>query len=150
MALPSQPSTPSNQHLANRAAFAQASSSDPVVATYLQLVVLELALKDAVPTNHTLGHDVFTMLRNWPSISSPVNVAAQALESALARLICHRVTKQVRIVANVRADKFPDLRYVRHSQDFTTPHTPLSDCVDVQQFANQLVDELKRGGFVWP
>lgn len=99
-------------HKYNRTAFlavADDRSSSMLLRLYSALVAVEFGLKDGQPA-WLGGHDVPNLLAN----ANEQSLSAQ-LQGKLAALRCTSIQGSD---TAVRADKYPDLRYLRHENDF--------------------------------
>jgi len=137
-------------HARNRAAFANLDGKEPGFRLYCSLVALELCLKDATPTHIRLRHQVGNMIReSWPK-ESAIQAALLAFEHTLGALVC---TGPRGTPLHVRSDAYPDLRYLRHSEDFQGNHASSSSQASVQDTLmtfQSLLSELKNRGLTWP
>ncbi|MBX3746374.1 MAG: hypothetical protein KF833_13795 [Verrucomicrobiae bacterium] len=91
---------------------------------YAGLVVVELALKEALKHGHrvqNLRHDVPEMLQRLgklhPNCRAALNQHRSDLANKLSALHAQEVTNTPGFV---RHTAYPDLRYLRHSQDWKT------------------------------
>jgi hypothetical protein len=121
-------------HDYNKEAFGRIGndSSNPLCAVYCSLVVLELAIKDYfyTPDNANswkTGHSIVQWLTNLDESS-----LGSQLENKLFALRCTDINGDE---ARVKANKYPDLRYLRHEQDFpgTSTDAGLRDVMDIIQ-----------------
>jgi hypothetical protein len=90
-----------------------ANQSNPLLCLYCSLVVLELAIKDHFRQSGSWkrGHCIIDWLTNDLGETS----LGTQLESKLSALYCtHRDGSEV----NVDANRYPDIRYLRHETDF--------------------------------
>jgi hypothetical protein len=90
-----------------------ANQSNPLLCLYCSLVVLELAIKDHFRQSGSWkrGHCIIDWLTNDLGETS----LGTQLESKLSPLYCtHRDGSEV----NVDANRYPDIRYLRHETDF--------------------------------
>jgi hypothetical protein len=101
-------------HAYNRTAFrSAAANANPLVAIYATLVEIELALKDQEFANSGTwrqGHQIVAWIAALGEAS-----AAQSLREEIGKLLCTDRQGQRTIV---EANKYPDLRYLQHAQDF--------------------------------
>ncbi|WP_081599402.1 hypothetical protein [Prochlorothrix hollandica] len=89
------------------------NSSNPLLCLYCSLVVLELAIKDHFHQSGPWkrGHCIIDWLTNDLGETS----LGTQLESKLSALYCtYRDGSEV----NVDANRYPDIRYLRHETDF--------------------------------
>ncbi|QSV70169.1 MAG: hypothetical protein HEQ20_04555 [Aphanizomenon flos-aquae KM1D3_PB] len=98
-------------HAYNRAAFTTgADSSNYLLSLYCSLVALELAIKDHLDPPWQTGHKII----DWLGSLGETSLATQ-LDAQLSALYCtHKDGTEV----NVKANQYPDLRYIRHESDF--------------------------------
>jgi hypothetical protein len=101
-------------HSYNRTSFrSTVDPTNPLIAIYATLVEIELALKDmefAISGSWRQGHKLI----DWIAALGEAS-AAESLRDELANLVCtDRAGQQARVEAN----KYPDLRYLQHAQDF--------------------------------
>jgi hypothetical protein len=103
-------------HNYNRNAFqAGATSGSLLLNVYSSLVVLELAIKDHLNPRPS-GHKVASWIAN--------NFGEAALSAQLRhRLGALYCTDRDGREANINADGYPDLRYLRHESDFAAKST---------------------------
>ena len=100
-------------------------SSNPLGAVYCSLVVLELAIKDHFYTpgnanSWKTGHRII----DWLTTDLGESSLGPQLKNELFTLHC---TDKNGNEANVDANKYPDLRYLRHEQDFPGTSTDEQD-----------------------
>lgn len=108
-------------HITNRRAFLAAKESgQPLLAAYGQLVAAELALKDHAAA-WPKGHDLPKLLDDFgdPGLTA---LGAQ-LRVGLSAVPC---TANSGNAATVRPDKYPELRYVHHENDYAGGVTDIS------------------------
>lgn len=120
-------------------------SSNPLCAVYCSLVVLELAIKDHFyaqvnPGSWKTGHRIIDWLTSDLNESSLGN----QLDNKLAALHC---TDRNGDQAMVSPNRYPDLRYLRHEQDFpgTSTDAGLRDVMDIIQ---DIQDRLRMKGII--
>jgi hypothetical protein len=88
-------------------------SSNPLLCLYCSLIVLELSIKDHLHRSGSwkTGHSIIDWLTNELGETS----LGTQLESKLSALYCtHKNGSEV----NVDANRYPDIRYLRHETDF--------------------------------
>lgn len=110
----------------NATSFRNACESDSIsslIRAYCGLVLIELAIKDVLHC-HGLKHDLQRMLQRLgqdhpPAKTNRAALTAQTsqLSNLLSALPCQSVAN---LATKVRPSAFPDLRYVRHEQDWAT------------------------------
>jgi hypothetical protein len=133
-------------HLTNRRAFAGLDTRQPIVKLYCKLIALELSLKDFDAANFRRSHDVCDMaMKTFPS--SSVAAAANTLRGDLATILC---TGTRGAPTTVRAEKYPDLRYVRMHSDFAPPSSTEADILVSLTSFETLLQELRKDGLPWP
>lgn len=114
--------TPVMAHTYNRRAFGLAASGQPTALLcelYVRLIHLELALKDQRPASVQYGqkgHDVPGLLDDL-EVNSQRLVDGHKITTLRSRLSALRCTSQSGATAPVRAEKYPDVRYLVHSSD---------------------------------
>lgn len=90
-----------------------------LIRAYCGLVLLELALKERLGTPN-LGHDLPSMLQRLAQENKPqaaaLNQQRSDLTNKLSVLHAARVDNSS---GRVRAAAYPDLRYLRHTSDWT-------------------------------
>ncbi len=87
--------------------------SNPLLCLYCSLIVLELAIKDHFHQSGSWkrGHCII----DWLTTDLGETSLGTQLESKLSVLYCtHRDGSEV----NVDANRYPDIRYLRHETDF--------------------------------
>jgi len=90
----------------------------PLLSAYGQLAALELALKDYFNVQKNQwqgGHDVPQLLADLLD-SGTISLSTQ-LRTKISSIPC---TDNKGNHSQIRPDKYPDLRYVRHKNDFFT------------------------------
>jgi len=108
----------------NRTAFHSAvidKNNHVLVRTYCALILIELALKDEIGSLN-LRHDIPSMLQQLGSNPRNRNcrAALNKYRSELANQLSLLRTQTVNNSSGfVRSNAFPDLRYVRHTQDWS-------------------------------
>jgi hypothetical protein len=132
-------------HLFNQTAFSPVGIASPLLYSYIKLVEIELALKNADPRNWGHGHKLDVMIA---ALSKPALAALfLALNTQLSALWCE---KQGGGAINVDPKKYPHLRYLRHITDFPGSLEASSDA-DLKALKNAVDDlaaELKREGIL--
>jgi hypothetical protein len=102
---------------------------------YCTCVHIELALKEVAPAGRW-GHDIGAMLQriqaHTPALTSRLPAHAAQFRSAINRLWCQSIKG---LPEKARTDKYPDIRYVRHSSDWPTE---ASNDVDIQYLNSTL------------
>ncbi|MHC0068783.1 hypothetical protein ACWATR_38985 [Nostoc sp. UIC 10890] len=87
--------------------------SNPLLCLYCSLVVLELSIKDHLSQfgSWKTGHCII----DWLTTELGETSLGTQLESKLSALYCtHRNGSEVKVDAN----RYPDIRYLRHEADF--------------------------------
>ncbi len=104
-------------HNYNRTAFASGinnANANPLLSLYCSLVVLELAIKDYLYTTNggtwVTGHKIILWLDDLNESS-----LSRQLSTALSTLYCTAVNGSE---VSVCPHKYPDIRYLRHGNDF--------------------------------
>lgn len=89
------------------------NSSNPLLCLYCSLVVLELSIKDHLHQSGSWrkGHSIIDWLTNELGETS----LGTQLDSKLSALYC---TCRDGTEVNVEANRYPDIRYLRHENDF--------------------------------
>ena len=122
-------------HDYNKEAFGRIGndSNNPLCAVYCSLVVLELAIKDHFytpgnPDSWKTGHRII----HWLTDNLNESSLGTQLDNKLAALCC---TDKNGNETMVDANKYPDLRYLRHEQDFagTSTDAELREVMDIIQ-----------------
>ncbi len=105
-----------------------ADPSNPLLCLYCSLVVLELAIKDHF---HQSGSwKTSHCIIDWLTTDLGETSLGAQLESKLSALYCtHRDGSEVNVVAN----RYPDIRYLRHETDFPGKSTDsqLNEALDI-------------------
>jgi hypothetical protein len=138
---------PANQHTTNRRAFAARDKNDPLLCLYLDLVALELCLKDTVRTNFQLSHDVCQMATQTFPMNPGVSAAAVTLRGDLNVLRC---SDRSGGPTTVRHHIYPDLRYLRLDLDFTSDASSIAEVMSAHSSLTVLIQELRNEGLPWP
>ena len=134
-------------HDYNKEAFGRIGndSSNHLCAVYCSLVVLELAIKDYFyaqvnPGSWKTGHRIIDWLTSDLNESS----LGSQLDNKLAALRC---TDKNGNEASVNPNLYPDLRYLRHKQDFlgTSTDSELREVMDIIQY---IQDHLRMKGII--
>lgn len=126
----------------NRTAFASGrTSAASLLAIYSTLVVLELGLKEHLGVHgNGAGHDLGVMLKKAISPSDSKYWIATArlaqLRTCLGSLKCNRKDGTANLV---RHQAYPDLRYVRHGQDWPNDSSTDLQLAQARQAANRLL-----------
>jgi hypothetical protein len=102
--------------------------SNPLLCLYCSLVVLELSIKDHFHQSGSwkTGHHIIDWLTNDLCETS----LGSQLDSKLSALYCtHRDGTEV----NVDANRYPDIRYLRHETDFPgkSTDTQLQEALEI-------------------
>jgi hypothetical protein len=102
--------------------------SNPLLCLYCSLVVLELSIKDHFHQSGSwkTGHRIIDWLTNDLCETS----LGSQLDSKLSALYCtHRDGTEV----NVDANRYPDIRYLRHETDFPgkSTDTQLQEALEI-------------------
>jgi hypothetical protein len=89
------------------------NSSNPLLCLYCSLVVLELSIKDHFHQSGPWkkGHCII----DWLTVSLGETSLGTQLDSKLSALYC---TYKDGTEVNVKANSYPDIRYLRHEADF--------------------------------
>ncbi len=122
----------------NRRAFGTVDASSPLLQLYCRFVALELALKDlGVPKAQFQqgGHNVFRAIDSLSTIPNPVKTSLATIQTQLSRLFCDDGRR-------VTPEKYPDLRYLRHTSDFTTDASTDADLNEALRLINALIADL--------
>lgn len=106
----------------------ESNPSNPLLCLYCSLVVLELAIKDHFHQSGSwkTGHCII----DWLTSDLGETSLGTQLESKLSALYCtHRDGSEV----NVDANRYPDIRYLRHEIDFAGKSTDrqLTEALDI-------------------
>lgn len=137
----------------NRAAFrsvAEAPDTPVLVGAYCSCVLLELSLKQylsSVSVNYNLGHDLASMLhyvaiKQGTSWTHTPLVAFQAqIRNALTKLATHDKSGTA---TYVRGNMYPDMRYCRHQEDWTIPHSTDDDIRTLLGVLGKTIDFIRR------
>src|ERR1051326_8003550 len=129
-------------HAYNKKAFAAGrSSGQSLLALYCSLVVLEIALKDHSYPPWQGGHRVVDMV----SAAGEAALSVQ-LSGRLSALLCTAVDGTP---APVDANKYPDLRYLRHMTDFAGGSTDLQ-VQDALAIVSDVEQALRAKGVAHP
>lgn len=91
----------------------ESNPSNPLLCLYCSLIVLELAIKDHFHQSGSwrMGHRII----DWLTTDLGETSLGTQLESKLSVLYCtYRDGSEV----NVDANRYPDIRYLRHETDF--------------------------------
>ena len=132
-------------HDYNKEAFGRIGndSSNPLCAVYCSLVVLELAIKDYLHQKDNQwknGHRII----DWLTHDLQESSLGVQLQDELAKLYC---TDKNGNGTMIDANKYPDLRYLRHEQDF--PGTSTDDGLkDVMYIINDIKNSLRNKGTI--
>ena len=114
-------------HNFNRAAFDTGRvAGSPLLALYCSLVVVELALKDRKPAWES-GHRVQQLLNELNDAG--LTALTFQLANQLQTLKC---TDKNGNDCAVAADRYPDLRYLRHETDFPGSSTDVNSALSIQ------------------
>lgn len=140
-------------HMYNRRAFGLAANGQPTALLcelYVRLVHLELALKDHRPASvqyGTKGHDVPGMLDDLQADSQRL-VDGHKITTLRSRLAALRCTVQSGATATVRADKYPDVRYLVHSSDASggSSDENIRDVLDIIRD----IERVLKSHSIWP
>jgi len=138
----------------NRTAFRTVASNDqlpPLLRAYCGLVLVELALKErlAVPN---LGHDLPAMLQRLGQQNRPQAAALIKYRSALSdKLAALHTTRIDNSRGRVRSQAYPDLRYIRHVDDWNADASSDDEIKALRVCVDQLRAFLKTNvGFSQP
>lgn len=108
-------------HNYNRSAFKTIASNDqspPLLRAYCGLVLVELALKEVLAISN-LKHDLPAMLQRLGQQNRPQAAALAKHRSALVNnLGALHTTRIDNSPGRVRPQAYPDLRYIRHADDW--------------------------------
>jgi hypothetical protein len=132
-------------HAINRRAFRDADVTEPFFRLYTLLVAVELALKDAIGT-HPMTHDLDALVKQHLGANTSSSLEAQltTLQLSLSALVCTVKGTQ----ASVRANKYPDLRYLQHSADGFANGSTSADVSAALADTHGLITELAMCGVV--
>lgn len=136
----------------NRAAFRAVASlnpAPPLLSLYAALVLLELFLKEYLPSQNLArpsDHDVPRMLKTLATAvhsadRGVLNSLAVSLGNSLATVWCDGKSGGAQTVPQ---HSYPYLRYLRHSNDFPVSHSSDADLNTVLAFALQTIHTLQR------
>ena len=132
-------------HRFNQMVFSDVDTTSPLLHSYIRLVAIELALKNADPANWSQGHKLDMMIT---ALGKPaLQALVITLNSQLSRLWCEKLGGGA---ANINPRKYPELRYLRHDTDFSGSSQASSDA-DLEALKNAIEDlaaELKREGIL--
>jgi hypothetical protein len=141
----------------NRTAFRSAATSTlpPLVRAYATLVTLELRLKEVLPElgfNCPRNHDVPEMLRLLSTTLPGAQKAnlkslSLALRSTISYLWCEDVSGNPRHVA---ASVYPNMRYLRHVQDWPASASSEADLTALVTLSSQIAHAIGRSTGVTP
>lgn len=138
----------------NRTAFRTVASNDQLpslLRAYCGLVLVELALKErlAIPN---LGHDLPDMLQRLGQLNRPQAAALTKYRSALTnKLTALHTTRNDNSYGRVRAKAYPDLRYIRHVDDWNIDASTDDEVKALRLCVDQLRSFLKTNvGFRQP
>lgn len=141
----------------NRTAFRSATTSTlpPLVRAYAMLVTLELSLKEALPKrglNCPRNHDVPEMLRRLSTTLSGAQKAnlkslSVALRSTISYLWCDDVSGNP---SRVAASAYPNIRYLRHVQDWPASASSEADVTALVTLSSQIAHAIGRSTGVTP
>jgi hypothetical protein len=104
------------------------NSSNPLLCLYCSLVVLELSIKDHFYRSGSwrTGHNII----DWLTTDLGETSLGTQLDSKLSALYCtYKDGTEVNVVAN----RYPDIRYLRHENDFPgkSTDTQLKEALDI-------------------
>ena len=127
-------------HAINRKAFLSINNPDePLVTAYCQLVATELALKDHA-AQWPSGHDLLQLLNN---LNDPGLVSLGAsLRTELSAVPCTTIKGDT---AMVRPDRYPELRYTQHQNDYTGGATD-EQLRNIVQIVEDVIKQLRYSG----
>ena len=133
---------PSNFNLRSFRAVCEDIRAPSLVRSYSGLVVIELALKETLNC-HGLKHDVQRMLQllglnHQPARSNraALNSLTSKLSNLLSAIPCQSISNTA---ATVRPSAYPDIRYIRHYEDW-----PDRNCLDSDvEILRRAVDQLR-------
>jgi hypothetical protein len=129
----------------NKKAFqaATAAGLPALIRVYSGLVLLELALKEHLSIPN-LGHDVPEMLRRLAQQKKPQAAALNQQRSDLTNKLSALFTTRIDdSIGRVRPDKYPDLRYLRHIEDFSANASSEKELQDLRVSVDRLRSFLK-------
>jgi hypothetical protein len=117
-------------HSYNKQSFkaGESNPSNPLLCLYCSLVVLELAIKDHFHQSGSWKRGHFII--DWLTTDLGETSLGRQLESKLSALYCaHKDGSEV----NVDANRYPDIRYLRHEIDFPGKSTDsqLKEAVEI-------------------
>ncbi len=141
------------EHRFNRRAFGTVdrSATNPLLESYAVLVAVELALKDAlwsadgqwrklhgvakfaqdlIDSAHAQATPPVVYERNWKRLQD----ASIALKEKLSRLVCTDKKGNLSLVG----DQFPNVRYLRHEDDFPADFSTSTDVEELRIATREL------------
>lgn len=141
----------------NRTAFRSATTSTfpLLLRAYAMLVTLELSLKEILPArslNCPRNHDVPEMLRRLSTTLPGAHKAnlkslSVALRSAISYLWCEDVSGNP---SHVPASVYPNIRYLRHVQDWPASASSEADVTALVTLSSQIAHAIRRSTGVTP
>ncbi len=140
-------------HVSMRKAFFNMDSTNFAFQLYTRLFAVELTLKDHASWKTRYSHNLDDMITDAVAKTAPGNAAnfaglIAALRSEIGRCWC---SDRGGAPTLVRLEAYPELRYLRHAQDF--PNPPASSDADIQRALTQadaIIKELNKVGITTP
>jgi hypothetical protein len=132
-----------------RSALAAGTSLPVLLRVYSAMVCLELFLKEHLPTvgqatpkNHNIPEMLRLLAQTLPPHSAAtLNSLSIQLSGKLASLWCVGKTG---CPDKVRATTYPDVRYLRHSSDWPSPHSSDTEVADLFGVVSQILHEMSK------
>lgn len=128
-------------HAYNQRVFAVPEFASPLLAVYLSLVAIELALKNRQISAWSQGHDIALMIADFGDASLTA-LSAQA-RARLESLWCERKGGGAE---RVSARNYPGIRYLRHHTDHAVHASVDADVEAALAAVDALRSELTRRG----
>lgn len=134
-----------------RISLAAGAALPVLLQAYSTMVCLELFLKEHLPTvglTAPQGHNVPELLRLLAQVLPPLNAATMnslstQLGGKLSSLWCE---DKAGGPCKVKATSYPYVRYLRHSSDWSAPHSTDADIADLFNVIAQILHELSKTG----
>jgi hypothetical protein len=138
----------------NRTAFRAVASNDqlpPLLRAYCGLVLIELALKERLALPN-LGHDLPRMLQRLGLQNRPQAAALAKYRSSLCdKLTALHSSRNDNSIGRVRSLAYPDIRYIRHVDDWNADASNDDEVKALRLCVDQLRSFLKTNvGFAQP
>jgi hypothetical protein len=138
---------PSTYNLTSFRTVCEDATAPSLVRAYCGLMVIELAVKDLLNC-HGLKHDLQRMLQLLGRDHEPakqnraaLNSLTSQLSNLLSALPCQSISNTV---TAVRPAAFPDLRYVRHEDDWRSNFCLDNDLETLRRHIDQLRHFLRK------